>query len=951
MTNNVLCEINWDDGFAIPVANTENKSLEDEVQKKQKEKDNFESQLTNVEDRIHAMTMHLQNVHQELTNTQSLQKAREKELETEQQFKVLAEREMERLKLEIRRLENDMALLRERKNIMENNIYRYTQKIEDLKCQLNWDKQALEAWLEESTKKDEDAITIQKYAQEDEGKIRDITVRMERMTIEANKKRKLLDNEMTETIAAQMELDKIAHDFHRSHRERQELISQWQDTIEQMQKRDQEMDKCALLLAEVKQEIREKEAAVNEKIQFLKNETENNKEFEKKISINERHSAKLRLEYQGHETNRLQLQSELDTLKSRVDRTATDLETIRGQVTNLKRQNMDKSNKLMNAKEENKVLEEKLKAVTETILNAEEQVARMEKTLKNEENIVKELEDQMKYLKDQKFRKSEELYSLKDTVRRIENQISGNKATLRNLNSQIDKLDHEGIKQQEVIYSQDFQIQQLERRLAKLEGNVNSNENEMLGDKAAELSKNLEEKKSTVNLLNAQLKKLQNDIQHLRRQLDKCREEKTELTSKIEDIHLHIDTGEKELKKNKLAEQDLMIEDNLLKLEVKRLRDMLHDKADDMLSLEKRKMQLETAMKERTEEIKIHMDVLQMQIKHIEQEQQGISAELHERLSKIDKMKKRYELLMITMKPPEGEEERSQAYYVIKAAQEKEELQNQGDELDTKISKSEKELRALENTLQLLNNQNATYQKSFSRVTETSEEYEDKLKLEEQKRAVDEKYRYKRRQIRELQEDIQSMTNTLENLLREESALHVMAEEQEDKTMHLIKEVDDQKLKLERVTKHCSKVVRDIRSTKKSPGETQEEQDIDLRELRDFNRSLNKLLADAMDDCPSLAADLQLYFDQAGLPLPTAPTPSSHHSSRTPSVHSSTSSVRAFGSSRSSTGSRNQRTTVATVNLALGLTVTAPPSTTSSMGSRPSSIKSGSSSAHSQKSQ
>ncbi|XP_067851309.1 coiled-coil domain-containing protein 39 isoform X2 [Heptranchias perlo] len=893
MTNAVLCEINWDDGFAIPVANAENKALEDEVQKKQKEKANLENKLTDFEDRIHAMTMHLQNVHQELANTQSLQRAREKELETEQQFKILAEREMERLKQEIRRLENDLALLRERKNIMENNIYRYTQKIEDLKCQLNWDKQALEAWLEESTKTDEDAITIQKYAQEDEGKIRDIMIRMERMTDDANKKRKLLDNEMTETIASQMELDKTAHDFRRSHSERQELIRQWQNTIEQMQKRDQEMDKCALLLAEVKQEIREKEAVINEKIQFLKNETENNEEFEKKISSNERHSAKLRLEYQGHETNRLRLQSELDTLKSRVDRTATDLETVRGQVTNLKRQNMDKTNKLMIAKEENEVLEGKLKSVTETVLNAEEQVAGMEQILKNEEKIVTELEDQMKYLKDQKFRKIEELYSMKDAVKTVASQISGHRATLRNLNSRIDKLDFDSIKQQEVIYSQDFQIQQLDRRLAKLEGNLNSNEKELLGDKVAELTKNLEEKKSTVNLLNAQLKKLQNDSQHLRRYLDWGRVEKTDLTTKIEEIHLHIDAGEKELKRIKLAEQDLMIEDNLLKLEVKRLRDMLHNKADDVLSLEKRKLQLETAMKERAEEIKIHTDILQMQIKHIEQEQQGISAELHERFSKIDKMKKRYELLLVTMEPPEGEEERSQAYYVIKAAQEKEELQSQGDELDAKISKAEKELRALENTLQLLNNQNTTYRKSFNRVTETSEEYEDKLKLEEQKRAIDEKYRYKRRQIRELQEDIQSMTSTLDNLLRQESAFHGMAKDKQDESMHLRKELDDQKLKLERVTKHCSKVVRDVRSAKKSLGETQEEQDIDLRELRDFNRSLNKLLADAMDDCPSLAADLQLYFEQADLPLPTAPTPPcSHHSSRSPSVRSSASSVR-----------------------------------------------------------
>ena len=71
---------------------------------------------------------------------------------------------------------------------------------------------------------------------------------------------------------------------------------------------------------------------------------------------------------------------------------------------------------------------------------------------------------------------------------------------------------------------------------------------------------------------------------------------------------------------------------------------------------------------------------------------------------------------MVRMAPPEGEEEKSQAYYVIRAAQEKEEMQRSGDELDAQIRKAEKEIQALENTLRVLNSRNETYRKNFSKA-------------------------------------------------------------------------------------------------------------------------------------------------------------------------------------------------------------------------------------------
>ena len=39
-----------------------------------------------------------------------------------------------------------------------------------------------------------------------------------------------------------MEVDKVAEDFRRAHQQRQELLERWQTTIEQMQRRDKDIE-------------------------------------------------------------------------------------------------------------------------------------------------------------------------------------------------------------------------------------------------------------------------------------------------------------------------------------------------------------------------------------------------------------------------------------------------------------------------------------------------------------------------------------------------------------------------------------------------------------------------------------------------------------------------------------------------------------------------------------
>ncbi|XP_049737692.1 coiled-coil domain-containing protein 39 isoform X2 [Elephas maximus indicus] len=891
MSSEFLAELQWEDGFAIPVANEENKLLEDQLSKLQNERSDLQDQLCDYEDRINAMTAHFKNVNQEFAFTQSLCKAREHEIESEKHFKAIAERELGRVKDEIHRLENEMASIQEKKSDKENSIFKGTQKLDGLKCQMNWDQQALEAWLEESAHKDSDALTLQKYAQQDDNKIRALALQLERLTLECNQKRKALDNELTETLSAQA-------------------------------------------LSRIKQETREKENLVKEKIKFLESEIGNNAEYEKRITAADRKVLKCRIEHQRHETDRTQLKDELDSLKATVNRSSSDLEALRKNISRVKKDLTEETKRLNQIKHQNQNLKKKLKQITEKTMSIEEKATNMEDMLREEEKSVKEVEVQLNIVKDVLFKKVQELHTETMKEKALVSEIEGTRSSLKHLNHQLHKLDFETLKQQEIMYNQDFYIQQVERRMSRLRGEINSEEKQALEAKIVELKKTLEEKKSTCSLLETQIKKLHNDLYFIKKSNSKNCAEKESLKTKINELNLFMDRSEKELNKAKAFKQDLMIEDNLLKLEVKRTREMLHSKAEEVLSLEKRKQQLYTAMEERTEEIKVHKTMLASQIRYVDQERQNISAEFHDRLSKIDKLKNRYEILTVVMLPPEGEEEKTQAYYVIKAAQEKEELQREGDSLDAKINKAEKEIYALENTLQVLNSCNNSYKQSFKKVTPSSDEYELKIQLEEQKRAVDEKYRYKQRQIRELQEDIQNMENTLEVIEHLTDSIKGKLSERQAYLFQLSREIEEQKPKFDRVTKQCSKLTKEIRLMKNTIDEILEEKDIKLREVKQFHKRIDKMLVDVTEENSDIRIILQTYFRQNGLELPTASTKGSRHSSRS----SSQTSLLSARSSRStmSTSAFQAPIKVLELNLAaspLGADSTSRPGTASSSSS------------------
>merc|ERR1711935_1242913 len=245
--------------------------------------------------------------------------------------------------------------------------------------------------------------------------------------------------------------------------------------------------------------------------------------------------------------------------------------------------------------------------------------------------------------------------------------------------------------------------------------------------------------------------------------------------------------------------EEALMQHDILRLEVKRLRQQLNTKAETLYSLDNRKQQLHISMEEREKEIEVHQDVLKAQLRSQEEERHKTAIELAERKQKIYNLKMKYENVLNKVKKEDGEEQHSQAYYVLKAAQDKEEMQRKGDELDDKIRRAEREIRALENTLGHLLTRNKKYKENFQTANAQNQtEVEEKQMLEEQSRAANEVLFKKKKQLSQLVREEQEDTSRYEELQANLNKLHEQLEDHNAALEQLRLDSEAQRPKLER---------------------------------------------------------------------------------------------------------------------------------------------------------
>ena len=657
---------------------------------------------------------------------------------------------------------------KEQLTMVQNQIFKANEEMDSYKLSMNWNQEELEQWAMAARQKEEDNLALQKYTRADEIKIKDLTLQIEKLTAVRLDNQTNLENEATETQSRQIELDRTAEAFKELHAERQNLVKQWQEAIETMKRRDVDINEIAEQFADARGDRETKFEVLDENRERLRMQETDNAEVQQKIEQSERI-------VQMKRGTEMELKATQQDYKDELEVVKNELASAAASLLKKRQENVVAESELQERKVFLEVQREKYQATKKRVEGEANKTDQGERSAKEAELAVADREKDVKAgvkvitsLKEKMFRHSQQLYAMRQEEANLISEISGSQAASKNLSTKLHSFDAESLRQQELIYNAEFQIQQMERKVARGLGERSDEEKRALMIVVTDLEKTLQARVDKRKMLASQCKKLNNEYRGSLRKKEVAEEQQVELKNKIAEVELENSSCELQLKQLITTKEESMVQNDIMRLEVKRLRDTLNNKADEVFNLENRRQQLKLSMEERKEEIGVHTEVRRAQIRAAEEEKHKNSVELGKRRSVVDKLKSKY---ASTVSKPEGGEEISQAAMVIMAAQKREELQREGDELDHEIRRREKEMRALEHTLNHLNVRNTQFRLSFHKADMDSHEADELKQLQDQAKMGSDALFRKKKELQRLQTDYEEDMRRLEQVNQQASRL------------------------------------------------------------------------------------------------------------------------------------------------------------------------------------
>lgn len=791
--------------FATPAA----RKIKQNINEKDQKRNSVLAKVEDINERIQVMKEHYKNVEQEIEYTNNRLSVKNAEIHTEKHLQELAKRELSRVKIQKANVKEEVESTQDAISTLQRKIAQAKDKMDEYKIQMNWGQEELQDFMIAEKQKEDDYLALQKYTRADETKVRELTLHIEALTKDVLAIKELFASKNTIYSSKQVEMNRIAEEIARLHKERQYLVEQWEKSIIEMKRRDQEISDLGQKYAAVKAEKVKREAMVIEQRKRYEAQLADNRDVESRTETLSRIVARKREEMLLQQAKLKDLKDELASLKSELVNTSEKI--VQKKINNANRAQSNEETKVQLERERTNFqrVKELLEVANNSTLAIEEKAKRYEAELEIREREYELKLVELKRLRNALFKENQGCYELKQEETRIQLELSGNKSISKNYESQLIQLDKEATRQQELLYDAEFQIQQIERKIARGLGERSDEEKRNLNEKMSALESRINEVKDNKKLVQGQLRKLSNDYLAAISQKEILTSDSISLLNKMQDFELENRMIDEETKRDRREKDEMLIQNDLLRLEVRKLRDVLATKRESVYSLENRKQEILLETERKKQEKYTNRDMLKAEIKMLNDEKHKLVMDLKSREAIVNNMRARFEVIS---KPED--EGITQAQVIIMAAQKREELRRKGDDLDVEIQRGEKEIYALQITLDHLNSRNNNFKTTLLNADiMKSMSSEDGQRLKQVEQMIEmKKEEYSRlkkehkRIMNDTEEDsakLEDVQNNLGRLLQQQQSIETDFKSLQDENSRLTNQLNDLKNKIsKKIQKH-----------------------------------------------------------------------------------------------------------------------------------------------------
>uniref|UniRef100_A0A1B0GH82 Coiled-coil domain-containing protein 39 n=1 Tax=Lutzomyia longipalpis TaxID=7200 RepID=A0A1B0GH82_LUTLO len=834
----VLEKMGWD-GTSIPVANEENRQLMEAINEMMREKEVKAIRVQDEDVRLKSLQNHFHSSEQEIVENLKLLNGQRIHLDNENHRLKLNENENSHLQGDLKTFYRDLGEVNERQEVTQKDIARMKRSIEHFDGQISWIKAALREWNEVTARGEATNKLIERYCKQDASRGNTLEAKRQLLQRSIVKQRERLVQCEEQQKSLENILERTAQLYQQGNAERRTLICTWKEACLQMSQREREIEEAERDLLYAREMTRKKEKRSEDLSNLLSSHGAKGYEIEQEIAelnakISDDRSRLTNL------TDALALKvSEMESLRKTLTSVGQELQRQRQKNRQWLNEKNSKENLLIEWQNIYEDLSKRHEAFRNKKYNADDRLKQLEELIEVEERNIKILTGETNKLTSAIFKAHQHLSELQNEEKLRDMEIQGLESTIKRMRAFAGKQSTEIGRQTVILYHLDFEIQQTLSRIDNISGRSVELDTDCV-EKLEEHEKILARKRKTLLMLQSQI----NSIEESRKRLDyvfNCDAQELErLTNRLKEMQLRCESGEKKVRQQTVANQEKLVEQSILKMKTQQFERQLENQSERKFNFEKHRLELEMAIDQRFLDIEAHRKVLWAKRKHLGDERQHLRAEVGDRSVKIESLKKRYELIEDVLRRNEDGSAMSPIQIRIRAAQEKQILLKEGNELNAKVLKAEADIKAMENTVRLVNLANENYKRNFVTVEEDSPFVQELENLQATYFQAVRKLKNLRGNLAFKADQLTTLTEQKEHLERELEEVGRTKGDRNDVLMKIHKELMEQK------------------------------RDFTARELEEQNSSALQQLADIVEANPGLGPAVSKYLLDKGLSMPTS---------------------------------------------------------------------------------